>query len=327
MSTPLPWIFSPPAAAGSTGERVRVAAIIVPAVLGMLFCLLNAFGAELLCLSSGCALYADYRVAGIPVNLLGVAAFAAIVLVSLLARERPAWRFRLYLLLLLVVFLDTLFLAWQIAFWPCSSCLFVALLLIGCLFAALRVFPPFRSKLLFLVVLLWFAAFAPVSVAAGKELFLRPWSAFGPADAPVAVYFSPTCPSCKSVVLAILERSDLLDRVAFYPVAKTAEDVRRLALLLEVEGAAGLRRVFSDDPVPAQTPWSLRWRLLRNNMMMARMGVTTVPLVLAPQLIEAPAPPAALPMPGSSWLPANLLPAPQIEFGCSLAPGDAEPCD
>lgn len=327
MSTPLPWIYHPPAAADPAGGPVRVAAIIVPAVLGMLFCLLNAFGAELLCLSSGCALYADYRVLGLPVNLLGAGAFAAIILVSLLARERPAWRGRLYLLLLLVLFLDTLFLVWQIAFWPCSSCLFVALLLVACLLAAVRAFPPYRSKLLFLVLLLWFAAFTPVSVAAGKELLLRPWSALGPEGAPVAVYFSPTCPSCKTAVLDILERRDILDQVAFYPVAKTAEDVQRLALLLEVEGAAGLRRVFSDEPPPAKTSWSLRWRLQRNSMMMARMGVTTVPLILAPQLIEAPTPPPALPVPGSSWLPANLLPAPQIEAGCSLAPGAAEPCD
>jgi hypothetical protein len=315
----------------SAGSRRpgRILAVIIPAVLGLLFCLLNAAGAELLCVSSGCGIYGSLTLGGVSIYLLGAAAFGAIILLALLALRWPGCRRWLLALLVVVLLGDILFLVWQMLYWPCTSCLVVALLLALCLLGALLAFPEFRRPGVKLVLLLWLLAVLPVTVAAGKELFLPPWAAFGPGDAPVSVYFSPTCPACERTVLDILRQSSLRGQVAFFPVAKNEEDLRRLAQLPEVWDEEGLEALFTPLSAGTQAGWALRWRLARNKMALARMGADRVPLVLAPQLLQSPPAPTAYSNPffGGGDFPLDLLGIPPLEQGCSMSARAEEPCD
>jgi hypothetical protein len=308
-------------------RQINIAAVALPAALGMAFCLLNAAGADLLCLSSGCGIYAGYTLGGFSIDLLGAAGFGVILLFSLLARQRPLFRTLLFAVLVSGLLIDTLFLLWQILYWPCTSCLFVALLLALSVLGALNVFPTFRSKFVHLALLLWFAAFMPVGAAAGKEVLLQPWPAVGPADAPVAVYFSPTCPACEKTVQEILSLPDLAGQVAFFPIAKNAEDLGRLAQMLEPAAEADLMALFSPDGVaPAVPGLALRWKLARNKMALARLGADTVPLVLTPRLVQA-APVVRLPLSGEGEFPSELFNFSPLEEGCSADAPVEEACD
>lgn len=275
----------------------RKALILLPAALGLGFCLLNATGAELLCLTRGCGIYADYSLAGISVNLLGAIGFALILLLALLAPKRPLYKLLLLWVLAAGLLIDTLFLAWQALFWPCTSCLVVALLLALCVLGARQVCPGFRNGFVRLLLILWFVALIPVAVAAGKELLLQPWPIQGPPEAPIAVYFSPTCPACETAVLELLELPALRDQVGYFPVAKNSEDLHRLIWYTARGDGQDLRQLFA--PVPQhqlQASADLRWQLARNKMRLAAMGVDSVPLVLSSQLLKAAVPTGKIPV-------------------------------
>lgn len=308
-------------------RQPRIALVVLPALLGLVYCTLNAFGAELLCVSSGCGIYAGYTLGGLSIHVLGAAAFGAILLFALLTRKRPPIRALLFTVLLAGLLIDTLFLIWQILYWPCTSCLVVALLLALCVLGARKGFPTFRSSVVQLALLLWCVAFVPVAVAAGKELLLQPWPAMGPAEAPVAVYFSPTCAACEKTIEEILQLPAVAAQAAFYPIAKNEEDLQRLAWLLEQEGEIDLLSLFSaEDGPPVEPGLALRWKLARNKMALARLGADRVPLVVTPSLVQS-APSVYLPLEGSGDLPANLFGTPSFDTGCSAdAPVD-EPCD
>lgn len=311
----------------SVDHPARNVLLILPAALGLIFCTLNAAGAELLCVSSGCGIYAGYTLGGLSINILGAAGFGVILLLGLLASRRPLFRWLLFAVLISGLLIDALFLFWQILYWPCTSCLVVALLLALSVLGALKAFPPFRTTAVHLALLLWFAAFVPVAAAAGKEILLQPWPAVGPADAPVAVYFSPTCPACEKTVREILALPDLAGQVAFFPIAKNTEDLGRLARILEPAGEADLKALFSlADGAPAEPGLALRWKLARNKMALARLGADSVPLVLTPRLVQT-APVVRLPLSEGGGFPAELFNLSPLEEGCSAdAPVEAD-CD
>jgi len=310
-------------------DRRTLGTVLVagPAAVGMIFCLLNASGAELLCLTQGCGIYAGYALLGLPIEWLGVGGFALILLLALAAPRSVRFQRPLLWVLAGGLFIDTLFLVWQILYWPCSSCLVVALLLALCLLGARRTFPDFRLRAVRLILILWFAAFMPVAVTAAKEVLLQPWPARGPADAPVAVYFSPTCQACQKAVQELLDLPDLADRVAFLPVAKNAEDLRRLSLLPDRGSAADLRALFSPVAEAAGSPGlGLRWRIARNKMALASLGADRVPLLLSTEVVKVPEPAGQLPYSGGAAVPQDPFAAPAPVPGCSAASSADEAC-
>lgn len=308
-------------------RQPRITLVALPAILGLVFCTLNVTGAELLCINSGCGIYAGYSLGGLSIHALGAVGFGAILLFALLARKRPPFRFLLFATLMAGLLIDTLFLVWQILYWPCTSCLVVALLLALCVLGALKGFPTFRSKVVHLALLLWLVAFVPVLVAAGKEALLTPWPVVGPADAPVAVYFSPTCQACEKVVQEILALPELAGQVAFYPIAKNEEDLQRLTRMMEQEGEVDIVSLFSSSAAPpGESGLALRWKLARNKMALARFGVDRVPLVLTPRLVQT-APSVSLPLESSGSFPANLFGAPSFVEGCSADAPAEEDCE
>jgi len=267
--------------------------ILLPALLGLALCLLNAAGAKLFCLTSGCTLYAGYTLFGLSFYVYGAIAFGVIALLATSAGKIPRAVPWLGGIIVAGLALDLLFLGWQLLYWPCSSCLVVALLLGGTAAGFWRSYPHLCRHLFKSVLLLWLIFLIPSLVAAGKEILLTPWALSGPAEASVRVFFSPTCPACKSEVNKLLHSPEV-SHMAFYPIAKNEQDLRLLTALLQVgvTQPGDLGQLFNDEQKEASDPpLLLRWRLAKNKMALARYGAQTIPLILSSTVIEGSRPP------------------------------------
>lgn len=297
--------------------------ILFPSLLGLALCLLNATGAGLFCLTSGCALYAGYSLFGLSFYVYGAIAFGMIALLAANAGKIPRAVPWLGRIILLGLVLDLLFLGWQLLYWPCSSCLVVALLL-GCTAAGFwRTYPQLCRRLYKGVLLGWLILLIPSVIAAGKEVLLTPWALYGPADASIRVFFSPTCPACKTEVTKLLQSPEV-NRIAFYPIAKNEPDLRLLTTLLQegIEQPADLKRLFLADFSPEASPaLSLRWRLAKNKMALAGYGAQTIPFILSSSVISGPRLPWE-----NLFSPADLTP-PEESGGCGIVNQEEEPCE
>ncbi|NLC70743.1 MAG: hypothetical protein GX751_05225 [Desulfuromonadaceae bacterium] len=291
-----------------SSRRYVLTAILV-SLIGLAFCLANLFGADLFCTTEGCALYHGYRIFGLNLYAVGAAGFLATAILLIFSLRHAVGP-----LLMLVVagglLIETALVIYQYLFWVCSSCLVAALLFGLVALLALLAFPALRKGPLFILGGLWLLFTVYVSLAVAKETLFQPWALFG-GQGPVQVYFSPTCPSCREVVVAILDRYPDTSRVAFIPVSKGTEDDRRLAAalpLLDRPGGAGgvLRQLFEplrEDIEPAELSLGDRFRLWSNKVCLASRGFTTIPQILSPFPLEltSPAFPGVLqrvPVPG-----------------------------
>jgi len=270
--------------------------LIVSALLGLALCLFNAAGAEIFCVTQGCAIYAGYSLFGQSFYVFGAGGFAIILLLALSARKSESGRALLYGALLTGLFLDTLLLVWQLLYWPCSSCLVVAILLGAAGVGFLTRFGSARRVLLKGVLLVWLVVLVPSVVAVGKEVLVAPWPIYQASEADIEVFFSPTCPACSSEVAKLLNSAQV-DRLAFYPIAKSEYDVRLVATFMQrgMTGVQDLEKLFDSEPDPKIQPsLELRWRLSRNKMVLARYGAKTIPFIVSPTIFEAAKPQANL---------------------------------
>ena len=300
--------------------------LLTASLAGALFSLANAGGAHLLCRTEGCRIYAGYGLFGISFYIFGAAGFLAIFVLALL-HPRRATGALLYLALLTALALDTIFLAYQALFWPCSSCLAVALLL-GLIGLTGVVHFTSGRKLLLAVGSLWLVLFLFVGLSTAREIGLRPWPLFGPPDASVQVYFSPDCPACRQTVRQLLDSPKTAGLTVFYPIAKNDEDLRRIAAYLARDGRKTADKetflsLFTDPGTAAAPPlgWRDRLRLLANKAALARTGAHSVPLVIAP-FLPAPAP---TPLDLTPFTPPDFSPGGGDTPGCSAF--EEKPCD
>lgn len=253
----------------------------------------------------------------------GAIAFGVIVLLAASAGKIPRAVPWLGRILILGLALDLLFLGWQLLYWPCLSCLVVALLLGATAAGFWRTYPQLCRYLFKGVLLGWLVLLIPSVIAAGKEVLLTPWALYGPADASIRVFFSPTCPACVTEVNKLLQSPEVA-RMAFYPIAKNDRELRLLAALLQegVAQPADLGRLFSVDLEEAKDPsLQLRWHLAKNKMALARHGAQTIPLILSSKVIEGARPPWA----GLFFTP-DLTPAPESS-GCGIVDEQELPCE
>lgn len=299
--------------------------ILLPALLGLILCLLNASGAKIFCLTTGCEIYAGYSFFGLSFYTIGSAAFALILLLTLLARQHPRALTLLYGTILGGITLDLLFLIWQILYWPCSSCLLVALLLGWLAGALLWRHPRLQCALSKGLLAVWLVLLITVSIAIAKETLLAPWALYGPPDAEIRVFFSPSCPACATEVSKLLHSPEI-GRTAFYPIAKNEGDRRRIAALLKqgITSARDLEELFASGRDAAGEPSAtLRWRLARNKMTLARYGVTTIPLILSKSLVAVAKPSIADLL---SSPPPPTTTAPVGTTGCGVTDHQETPC-
>ncbi|WP_051261629.1 vitamin K epoxide reductase family protein [Desulfovibrio inopinatus] len=273
--------------------RYRIAALC--ALFGAMFCLLAAMGAtEALCVTQGCAFYKGTTLFGIDLYHLGAVGFGFIALSSLAAvRSSKARPFLTTLLVGALVF-DAVLLLIQAGTASCVNCLIVAFFL-G--LTALCTFPLHSRRGLLLA--LWTFCFTAALAGAARES-ITPQALYGPEEANIKIFFSPTCPSCKALVEKFLTRDDLNPDVAFYPVAKNNKDLIGIALFRQslIQGKSlseALALAWTTDSSKLEhLGFTDRLQLhtisMRNKLALLHAGYHSVPLVItnSQKIIDCP---------------------------------------
>ena len=241
---------------------------------GLALCLLALTDLnDRLCLTEGCQIYRGYKLWGFNLHHVGGAVFA--LGLYLLIIRSP-----FYIdLILFCLGAETALLAFQVIFLPCSECLLIGLVwgLVGFL-----TIPRHR------VMKIWTVLFLAAMVMLVKEL-VKPWPVYGGQDAAVKVFFSPSCDHCRETILNLMAGGFQGEDVAFYPVALEGDDPQRVARFRQVlSDRLNLWQAFQacwGAPEPCSlglSDWlNLHLGLLRNKMILARMGAKEVPLVLS----------------------------------------------
>lgn len=250
------------------------------ALAGLLFCIAAGLGqAESLCLTQGCSLYTDVNVFGVSLWWYGAGVFIVIGALCLVGALRLAW-----LGALVVVAVDCFFLGWMALSLPCVNCLIVAAFFLSLLLTLSWIINA-RWLPVLIVGGLWLGLFSPNLFAAGQEL-AGPWAIRGSYNSPVRVFFSPSCPACGEALRGLLANGER--NLAFFPVAENEEDVLRIRTLEhELATGAPFARTFAASRDPLAAPdagawerFSLRVRLMRNKIALARMGAPRIPVIL-----------------------------------------------
>ena len=254
-------------------DNVRLASGLLLA-LGLALCLLALTGLNSrLCLTEGCQIYRGYKLWGFSLHHVGGAAFA--LGLYWLYKRSPVYKDFIRLCL----WVETALLAFQAIFMPCSECLFIGLVwgLVG-----FMTIPRHR------VMNIWKVLFLVAMAMLLKDL-IKPWPVYGGQDSAVKVFFSPSCDHCRETILNLMAGGFQGEDVAFYPVALEGDDPQRVARFLQVlSDSLNLWQAFQAcwgafEPCSlGLSDWlNLRLVLLRNKMILARMGAKEVPLVLS----------------------------------------------
>ena len=191
------------------------------ALLGALFCFLIVQGNELnFCTTEGCNLYHDMTVAGISMWWIGLASFAVLACLALLAP--PAFgRFVSGLML----FGDCGLLTLMSITAPCVNCLMVAVLFALTYRAFRKAQAQAHAKTLHtsLLLCLWGILFC-INAGTVVRSELGSWAISGNEDARVHLYFSPSCPHCRDALQFYAGSVE----TAFYPIKDDADDIYRI---------------------------------------------------------------------------------------------------
>ena len=252
------------------------------ALAGFAFCGVMALGlGKSLCFTEGCSLHQSVSLFGYSLWWWGAAAFAGLAGLTLIGRTR--WAFVLSLLFLA---LDVLFLLWMALTATCVSCLGAAVFL-ALMPLALGATTPRGAKAAWAVLLLWGLSFTPNLFATAREL-QEPWALWGEESAKAELYFSPSCRACQMALFDVL-RMGMAPRTRFYPLAKSEEDEMRIWRMVDdLAHNATLDETFEPllnpiyEPVDSDAPgwWELKARLFLNRLAFTRAGGGSVPMMI-----------------------------------------------
>ena len=249
LKSPRP--FSPAAAAAS--------------LAGLLFCLwVFLTGGRALCLTDGCTLFQDFRLAGISLWQAGIVLFSVLLVLSLLRLSRAA-----FLLASLALAADTVLLGIMLFTAPCVNCLIVgSLIALSFLTFRTAVQPVHRERSVLAVV--W-CVLLVVDLGGVVRDMADPWSPLPAKDSSVQVYFSPSCRACRT----LLSHADSLADAAWYPVPEDTRDIWIIADMAErlergtpLEKAAEEARLAAPDPADFEKDASFRLGLLKPGMLL-----------------------------------------------------------
>ncbi|MEW6267016.1 MAG: hypothetical protein AB1641_28410 [Thermodesulfobacteriota bacterium] len=258
---------------------LKILAVAFP-VLGGAFCLTAALGlSDFLCQTEGCRLYYRTDLFGLSLWWWGLGVFLILGLFGLAGRYIAAYRLSFLFLLL-----DALLLGLLALTLPCLSCLIAGLLFLMNFFV-FHALSGGRGRPAKALVGLWFFLFAPNFFSLAQET-LAPWPVYGDLNAPVRVYFAPSCPACRETIDYFLP--NLKQGLVLLPVARSEGDIERVAWLVERlkqgAGEAAVKEVFHPLPGRANLTWGgrlrLRFHLFKNMVSLKRMGYDRLPLVV-----------------------------------------------
>lgn len=329
-------------------EQRRSVAILplIASMVGLGFCLWIALSPTFAidaadCAATGCTLYKDISISGVSLWHIGAIAFAGLVVCAIRGYVSVG-----YMAAACMLAGDVALLALMAFTAPCTNCLMVAALFAvtfwsfhkECEFQnttstliSQRVnsdSPRARSYLLFVWMLFFFAN----GLAAVNER-IEPWIIHGAVNAPMRIYFSPSCPSCREAVRTYANAGN---SVAFLPVAEDEADIYAIATL-EDELAKGknffpaFRYASNESNVKKElsvgTYLQLQWRVLRNKVRFYASGSTVLPLIQMhgmPKSAKASAPAVST---GHGSPVGNFIPmGTELHFeGCGEGP-QAAPC-
>lgn len=215
--------------------KIKASAIFI-ACVAFAVCLIEALGGGYsigsICATAGCSLTSGVSLFGVSLYYFGALALAGYIVLALVCRT---W----YLLLFSILFvaIDTLLLTYLALGSPCISCLIVGTLFFTLFLLAWKGHFGwfFRGhhwgwlrKAAVVVCGLWICAAAPNLLGVVQET-VAPKPIYGSNDAPVKIFFSPTCPACKDMVRKAVQPDE--QKVALYPVAHSEEDIERMCIL------------------------------------------------------------------------------------------------
>ena len=196
---------------------------------GLLFCLwvLNTGGKEL-CLTSGCTLFQDLRLAGISLWHAGSVLFGLLLLFCLVRLTRVARA-----LALAAVLADTILLGIMLFTAPCVNCLIVGTLIaLACLSLCRSEDRSARPRLL----AVWLV-FLILDLGNALHGLAEPWSPTDEGQSSIQIYFSPSCSACQTLTA----QAPHLENARWFPVP---EDSRDIWVIHEM-----LRRMESGTPL------------------------------------------------------------------------------
>ncbi|MDR2504150.1 MAG: hypothetical protein LBD82_07215 [Deltaproteobacteria bacterium] len=312
---------------------------LILSLLGLAYSLFMAFSpdAEILCLTSGCDIVRDFKIAGVSPWRLAVADFAVLAALCLLRLRSPA-----AMLAWLSLFVDCFFLLIMFFIAPCASCL-VAALFIFLTWKSLRLeydgLTRPRRRLAGALGAAWFILFA-VNLSMAVNELIPAWVLPGQEQEgrKISLFFSPSCPACLE---ALRSFSGL---AVLYPLEEKEEDhamIAALALRTEAgeEPAAALEAIlnarktggFSPPALSSAESLLLKIKTMRNQAMATRLGGKTVPLLVFEGLPASWTTPSAADSPQGGTPVDPLLPRGSdlpLDFGTTLECGrDAgKPC-
>ncbi|MDL2286629.1 hypothetical protein LJC24_04270 [Desulfococcaceae bacterium OttesenSCG-928-F15] len=280
---------------------------------GGCFCLFSLWDTSgVFCLNTGCGIYKGYEIFGLSFYWIGAFYFFLLGALALLPRAR----FWLRLFTAAGLLGNILFLGYQIFYWPCSSCLLVAALL-GLFAFFLFQGAPAKWRRLFILWLLFFVGAVLGAIRDG----VQPSPLVEREQPEIEIFFSASCPACKSLIENLLQNQDLFEKAALYPLLKSDGDRARMVFLKKMLDAGtspekAFKAFWEEQAPPALSlgdVFSYGPAFEKNKMVFARLGGERVPLIVSGQLFH-----------GEKVSGRSFFSEPQ--GGCSITSGDSGAC-
>ena len=257
--------------------------LLAPGILSLLgaaYCLFIYLGlGEAVCVTAGCSLYKSFSIAGISMWIFGLVAFVSLVLL-MAAGIYSLSKF----LVKLFLAADCVLLLIMASTSPCLSCLGVAILF-ALVYFLLRNANETQRKGFSLLLFFWSLLFFANLILSAREM-LPPQPIYGEADAPVHIYFSPSCEACVKAINTFKYKDGT---VAYFATAHGEEDVAKLISLrakinqgMNMPDAlnAVLKEPVSPGSIPVnQETLFLRWQLFRNKTTIMQLAGGSVPYI------------------------------------------------
>ncbi len=201
------------------------------AFFGLLFALWNLLGdTSALCVTEGCSLFQDFTIAGYSLWWVGVIGFSVLLFPALLGFAKLG-----EVLAGLGVVADIFLLAIMLITAPCFNCLIIGLMLALAYVSFRHAATDRRTKRPFPILIGIWVVFFVVNAGGIVRESTTPWAIRAPSveqggkqNAPVHIYFSPSCSACRELVngIASQERqSGQQAEAVWYPVAEDDKDI------------------------------------------------------------------------------------------------------
>lgn len=254
----------------SHSEKRRIFLALLIAFNGLIFCFLNISG-SLPCESAGCSLFSQEPFSH-ALWWCGLTAFSlAFLLGSLcLTRRGEVFLSLFYDAARLFLFGDTLLFLLMAFTIPCAACICVGILIFLLWFVLWLKSERRMSK----VATVWLLM-ATVNAVSLFSSFAPLFPVQGDNEAPVSVYFSPSCDACASLIATYQGAED----VAFYPVAENPGDVLRIIALMDTQGTLTERIRLSRSSTNARFSFSIYLKVLFNRLHVLKAGGKVLPFI------------------------------------------------